>query len=238
MSGLLQAFFRIAPLELFRTLALNRESFMTESHLYSSIKKNFISAFCWQAEALTKIWTRFKREGEAQQPLALCPLCCGGRAQHRPHPTQWRAELQGGGREKLPFSPFLVSLSWKDAVPLLTLPWEILSLHPTALAGMSPHVAPGMLISASVGSMILYLDLQPLVQARKTLRDLWGFTEISFLWSWGPQFLHYTIVFIQAAFPWCNLSTHVSLLQKIYSSGKSRDWCCSFSMRNSHTYSH
>lgn len=152
MSGSLQAFFQMAPLELFRVLAVNRKRFMTQSRLYSSIKKLYKHILLAGRSIDQDLNLVQERRAGSTTPgcsphLVLCPLRCGGHAQHRPCPACWWAELQGGGGGKLPFSPFLVSPSWRDAVPLLALPWGILSL-----AGISPHVAAGRLISASCGS--------------------------------------------------------------------------------------
>lgn len=158
--------------------------------------------------------------------VAFCPLHCSGGAQAQT-PSCPLASSAPGRRKAL-----LITLSWRDTACFTR--WRYPVPPCWTPAEISPHV-----ISASCGSRnFIPLDLEALMVARKMPRDLWGFIEFFLPLIVMLQFLPYTVVFIQATFPWCSLSTHASFLEKIYSSGKSRDWFCCFSISKSHTYSH
>lgn len=155
MNGSLQAFFQMAPLELYRMLALNRKNVRDSEAFIFQCQKNFTGAFCWQAGALTKTWAQFGREGEPwwslAAPLTSCSAFCAAVAVHSTDTPLTRPAASwapGRRRGKAAVQPFRC-LSGRGASPHLALVCGNLSLHPIPLAGISPHVATGRLISAS-----------------------------------------------------------------------------------------
>lgn len=191
MSGLFAGFLSNGPLELFRTLALNRRRFMTHTHLYSSTKKTLPAHFAGRQKSWPRPELSSEEKGRLNGPWLLPSPCTLPIVLRWPHTAQTPSCLvvswalgRRRRRRKVALQPLPCLPLLQRCCPSAALPWGILSLHPTSLAGISPHIAAGRLISSSCG--ILYLDLQPLMEARKMARDLQGFTEVSFLWSWGP----------------------------------------------------
>lgn len=97
MSGLFAGFLSNGPLELFRTLALNRRRFMTHSHLYSSTKKTLPAHFAGRQKSWPRPELNSEEKGRFNGPWLLPSPCtlpivlrwpC---TQHRPPPVWWWA---------------------------------------------------------------------------------------------------------------------------------------------------
>lgn len=157
--------------------------------------------------------------------FVLCFLCRSGRAQHRhpPHPTS--SKLSSREEEGESCRSALSLSLWERCQPPSRFSLRKL-VPPSHTPGwdLSPccyREADFSLLCVQGFCTQTYSHLQRLEKCQEIFEALQRYRDFLPLIR-GPQFLHYSIVFIQAAFPWCNLSTHVSSLQKTYRSGKSR----------------
>lgn len=127
MSGSLKALFQMAPLELSRVFALNRRRFVTQSHLYSLIKKASPVHFVGRQSTEQNLNSGQDCRGSCFPHLALCSLRCGGCAQYRPYPTQWQIQLW---EWKAPLQPFSLCPSLGEMLsPCLLSPGESCPFH-------------------------------------------------------------------------------------------------------------
>lgn len=142
VTGSLQAFFKISLLELFGTSVLNRKRLMTQSHLYSSIKKLYQYISLAGRSIHQDLNLVKERRGGLMVPGSLHFALCAELARHRTDPIPSSGKLRSRNREKEESCPSALSLSPAQN--------SVLSFH--ILAEISPHVATGRLISVSCGA--------------------------------------------------------------------------------------